>query len=43
MSHLEELVVLNCFQMTFQMDHVVEFDSYSQSTKDKLSTSKHAT
>ena len=38
MSHLEELLVLNCFQMIFKMDHVVEFDSCSQSAEDKLST-----
>lgn len=25
MCHLEELWVPNCFQMTFQVDHVVEF------------------
>lgn len=30
MSHLEELLVLNCFQMTFKMNHVVEFDSCSR-------------
>lgn len=41
MSHLEELPVLNCFQMTFKMDHVVERDSCSQSVEDKISTSKY--
>lgn len=42
-SHFEELLALNCFQMTFEMDDVEEFISYSQSTKNKLSTSKHST
>lgn len=36
MSHLAELLALNCFQMTFKMDHVVGFDSCSQSAEDKL-------
>lgn len=41
MCHLGELLVHKCFQMTFQMDYVVEVTSYSQSIKDNLSTSNH--